>query len=187
MVQAKRDKTVKAEWGLLALAQNGDKAACRKLFDSYQGRLYSLAYLITGIAAEAEDIVQETFVRALHAKITHHRGTPQGFLGTIAYRLAVKEKRRREKIAEINSEEIFDNTVDTFEKMLLDERDRLIATTIRSLDDKHRDVLVLRFYADHSYEEIAELLQVSPGTVKSRIFYAVKSCRKILREKGLTS
>ena len=61
------------------------------------------------------------------------------------------------------------------------------AEAIRGLDDKYREVLVLRFYADHSYEEIADLLRIPLGTVKSRMFNAVKTCRMILKDKGILS
>jgi len=53
----------------------------------------------------------------------------------------------------------------------------MVASAINNLDNAHRDILLLRFYAGLSYDEIAVLLDIPLGTVKSRIFYAVKSCR----------
>lgn len=173
-----------SEWECLAQARLGDESAWRRLVDGHQQRLLSLALLITGSVQAAEDIVQETFMRAIYAKITHYKGTVQGFLGTIAYRLSLKENIRLRRQENMDFVDITDKNNNSLEKVLHDERDRCIAEAIRNLDARHRDVLLLRFYAGHSYDEIAELLQISTGTVKSRIFHAVKFCREALRRKG---
>ena len=176
-----------SEWERLTKARKGDETAWRDLVQQYQPRLMSLALLITGSSSSAEDVVQETFMRAFRARINHSKGTVQGFLGTIAYRLALKELKSSKRSETIDNHEITDNNRSSLDNVLLDERDRQIAEAIRGLDDKYRDVLVLRFYADHSYDEIADLLQIPLGTVKSRIFNAVKTCRMILKDKGILS
>jgi RNA polymerase sigma-70 factor (ECF subfamily) len=176
---------VNAEWECLARAQLGDEIAWCELIRRHKARLKSLALLITGSAAAADDIVQETFVRALRARIRHRTGTVQGFMGTIAYRLALKELKSVQRNQGLGRVDSIDRGHTPLDNVLLNERDRHVADAIRSLDAEHRDVLILRFYADHTYEEIAELLQISLGTVKSRIFYAFKSCRQTLREKGI--
>jgi RNA polymerase sigma-70 factor (ECF subfamily) len=176
---------VNAGWECFSRAQRGDEAAWRELIENYSRRLGSLALLITGSAVAAEDIVQETFVRAFGARVKHYRGTVGTFLGTIAYRLSLKEKKLNKRSEELDNERLPDQHADSLANMLQDERDKHIAAAIRALDRKHRDILILRFYADCSYEEIAGIMQLSLGTVKSRIFYAVKTCREILKEKGI--
>lgn len=173
------------EWEILFRAQRGDDAACRALLDQYQSRLTALAILITGSPAVADDIVQETIVRALDARIKNTSGAVLGYLATIAYRLAVKESRRGKRSVGLEGLNLPDRGSDPLEDVLIDERDRLVARAISSLDTDHRDVLVLRFYGGHSFQEIAAQLGIPLGTVKSRVFYAVKSCREILREKGV--
>ena len=172
-------------WECFARAQRGDESAWRELIENHQQRLGSLALLITGSTSDAEDIVQETFMRALGAKIRHYHGTVGGFLSTIAYRLSLKEKKFARRSETLENKKFLDRSGDSLENVLQDERDKHIASAIRSLDCKHRDILILRFYADCSYEEIASIMQLSLGTVKSRIFYAVKTCREILKEKGI--
>ena len=172
-------------WECFIRARRGDKSAWRDLVDCHRPRLMSLALLITGSAADAEDIVQETFTRAIIAGARHYKSTLEKYLGTIAFRLSLKEKKRSNRQASLENFELADSAHNSLDSVILSERDRQIAAAIRTLDKKHRDVLVLRFYGNCSYEEIAELLEISSGTVKSRVFYAVKTCRKILKEKGI--
>jgi len=176
---------VNFEWECFFRAQHGDETAWRVLTGQHQTRLAALALFITGSGAAADDIVQETFVRALRAKIKHTKGTVQGFLSTIAYRLALKEAKRTSRHIKIGDIDLPHQGESALDKVLEDERDRLVAEAIRNLDAKHRDVLILRFYCGYSYEETAEILEIPLGTVKSRIFHAVKSCREILRQKGV--
>ncbi len=178
-------KKLNPEWDLFFRARRGDEDSWRILLDSYRPRLMVLVLLITGSGTTAEDIVQETFIRALRATIRNTSGTVHGFLGTIAYRLAVKETQRARRYVCLDTHELLDHVENPMEQLLKDERQRLIAEAIRSLDNEHRDILLLRCYGGHSYLEIAELLDVPIGTVKSRIFYAIKSCRDILRRKGV--
>lgn len=174
-----------SDWASLARAQQGDQAAWRMLVDQHHARLVALALFVTGSAAAANDVAQETFLRALNARIKNERGTVRGFLGTIAYRLALKEAKRIRRNTDLDGEDLPHHAENALESILRDERDCLVAEAIAALDEEHRNVLVLRFYAGHSYEEIAEIIEAPLGTVKSRIFYAVKSCREALRQKGV--
>lgn len=173
------------DWDWLLRAQQGDETAWRVLINQHQPRLAAIALFITGSATAADDVVQETFVRALGARIKNFAGSVQGYLGTIAYRLALKEAKRSRRDVTLDSVDYADPGCGPLDKILNDERDRLVTEAIGSLDTEHRDVLVLRFCGGKSYEEIADLLKIPLGTVKSRIFYAVKSCRDELREKGV--
>ena len=174
-----------SEWECFLRARQGDELAWRLLMGRYGTRLNAMALMITGNAAAADDVVQETFVRAFRASIKRCTGTVNGFLGTIAYRLALKEVKREKRHVKLDGIEPIDQAEDPLDKVLKDERDRCVVDAIGDLEAVHRDVLILRFYGDHSYEEIADLLQVPLGTVKSRIFHAVKSCRETLRLKGV--
>jgi len=178
-------ETVNSDWECFVRAQRGDETAWRVLVEQHQARLLALALFITGSAIAADDVVQETFVRALGVKMRDTAGTVQGFLSTIAYRLALKEAKRVRRNTELDELDLPDHGQNALEGILNDERDRSVARAIRTLDAEHRDVLVLRFYGGYSYEEIAKIVEAPLGTVKSRIFYAVKSCRETLQQKGV--
>jgi len=178
-------EAVDSEWECFTRAQCGDEMAWRVLIARHQTRLAALALFVTGSAEATDDVVQETFVRALRARISRNTGTVRGFLGTIAYRLAVKEAMRLRRNVGLDGRNVAESGRDALDRVLTEERDRLVADAITTLDAEHRDVLILRFYGGHSYEEIAETLGIPLGTVKSRIFHAVKSCRGTLKEKGV--
>lgn len=173
------------DWECFSRARQGDQAAWRELTARHQPRLAALALFVTGATAAVDDIVQETFVRALRARLRDRSGTVQGFLGTIAYRLAVKESQRAQRNIVLEGLEFHDDAPTPLESLLLRERDRHAAEAIAELSPEQREVLLLRLYAGRSYEEIARTLQVPLGTVKSRMFNAVKSCRESLRRKGV--
>jgi len=97
----------------------------------------------------------------------------------------VSEAKRLRRSVGLDGRDFAQSGSNQLEKVLADERDRHVAEAITALDAEHRDVLILRLYGGHSYEEIAETLGVPVGTVKSRIFNAVRSCRGSLKEKGV--
>ncbi len=175
-----------SEWGCFLRAQRGDQTAWRILIGQHQRRLTALALFVTGSVSAAEDVVQETFLRAISTRIRQYTGTVNAFLGTIAYRLALKEVLREKQSVELDGVTLIDAGHTQLDGLLTDERDRMVAEVINSLDERHRDVLILRFYGGCSYEEIAQLLQIAVGTVKSRMFNAVKYCREELRKRGFS-
>jgi RNA polymerase sigma-70 factor (ECF subfamily) len=186
MVPATGPEEVAAEWSAFERARRGDEEAWRGLTARHQARLTALALFVTRSPAVAEDVVQETFLRALRARLWHRRGKVGSYLATIAYRIAVKEARRGCRYLELDAlEPRRDDRPGPLEVMLTEERDRQIAAAIGRLSDEQRHVLALRFYGGHSYEEISLLLRVPLGTVKSRIFHGVRHCRGMLSEKGL--
>jgi RNA polymerase sigma-70 factor (ECF subfamily) len=143
-----------------------------------------MAFLVTGSAAAAQDLVQDSFIELIRWRPGHRKGSFKAYLSTAVYRRALKEKKRSGLMSSLDRVDLEDSAVSPLEGVVKEERDRAIAGAIRSLDRDHRDILVLRFYGGHSYRAIAEMTGLPLGTVKSRIFYAVKICRKRLKEKG---
>jgi RNA polymerase sigma-70 factor (ECF subfamily) len=144
-----------------------------------------MAALMTGSADIAQDCVQETFVRVLQSATTHERGTLRAYLSTIVYRLALKENSRQTRRPRLRSVEPPSSDPSPLDATIADERHREVARVIRDLPDHHREILILRLHGEHSYEEIAEITGIPVGTVKSRIFHAVKSARLELRKRGV--
>jgi len=174
-----------SDWNNLSKARNGDEYACGIIFNKYNKSLTRMAVLITGSFDAAKDIVQETFVRLLNVRIKNQDGNFKSYITTIAFRLALKEKSRLSRSMEIKDAYYVDSSPSPIEKQIIEENQKHIFQAITSLPEQQRDILVLRFYGEHSYEEISEITQLPLGTVKSRIFYAVKACREKLKDKGV--
>jgi len=173
------------DWHCLDLARRGDEAAWQALFDRHYAHLVRLALFLTGSLEAAQDVAQESFVRLLGIKLTHTEGTFKALMSTIAYRLALKERRRLSSQSSVHKMEVIDDTPSGLERAIADEADRAIFRAIQSLANDQREIITLRFFGGHTYEEIARVTGVPLGTVKSRIFYAIKNCRERLRKEGV--
>jgi RNA polymerase sigma factor (sigma-70 family) len=159
--------------------QSGDMAAFEALFRQYERLVFKNAYLITGIKEEAEDVLQEVFVSMWRSR--HTFNPDKGKLTTWMHRITINkclERRRKKKLASVSLEGLDLPGARLSDEVLVSkqEYERLIEA-MNSLDAKHRIVLVLRYFNDLSYKEIAQTVGVPLGTVKSRINQALKLLR----------
>jgi len=174
-------------WEYLEDACKGNERAWQALVDKYQRYLFRLALMITYNPAAAKDIVQEVFLKLFRVKIRHKGGNFQSYLSVMTYRAALKEKRRALAMQNIEGQDYASGDISPLKSIIKEERDFLLTSIIASLAELHREPLILRFFGDLSYEEIAEVLKIPLGTVKSRIFYAVRKCREEMLIKGIAN
>jgi len=176
---------IDAGWDHLARARMGDQEAWTELFEQYSPRLLRMAALLTGSRDAARDCVQETFIRVLDSAVHHQDGSLRAYLSTITYRLALKENIRLRRLTPEGHREPASPDPSPLDEAIAEERQREVARVIRALPSHHREVLILRLHGEHSYEEIAEITEIPLGTVKSRIFHAVKSARIQMKQRGV--
>lgn len=161
---------------LIDHALAGHREAFGDLVVRYQDRLFASMLGVTGSSEEAEDVVQEAFVRAF-LKLDTFRSNSQFFtwLYRIAFNVALSRHRKRRSRVSLDQGEdgMLLEPVDggdlPDEPMLRRERIELVREALSQLSEDHRAVLVLRELEDSSYEQIAEILEISIGTVRSRI------------------
>jgi RNA polymerase sigma-70 factor, ECF subfamily len=161
---------------LIDQALQGDRDAFTRLVQLNQDRLYSSMIQVTGSPDEAEEVVQEAFIRAFIKLDTFQRNS-QFFtwLYRIAFNSALTRRRRKrarvslDHCRENNGLEVTDRGDGVDEPMLRRERVEMVRDAMDTLTDEHRSILVLREMQDHSYEDIAEILEISIGTVRSRL------------------
>jgi len=168
--------SVNDEEELIELALAGQSSAFETLVIRYQDRLYTAMISIVGSADEAEDVVQEAFIQAYLKLDTFQRNSRFfTWLYRIAFNYALARRRRRKNHQSL--EQARENTgVDpTFEgdtpdtRMTRTEDIQLVHRALAVLSEDHRSILVLREMEDLSYEDIAEALNISIGTVRSRL------------------
>jgi RNA polymerase sigma-70 factor (ECF subfamily) len=163
---------------------SGDQRACRDLVRRYERPVYSVLMRVVRSAEDAEDLVQETFVRVFRALDRYDTERPfAAWVFTIASRLAIDHlRRRRVKTVSLTVNEpgsIEERELDVEDTGLrpdevtshAEEEDRA-SRLIASLPEHYRIVVMLRHQQDLSYEEIAEALNLPLGTVKARIHRA---------------
>ena len=177
---------------LAARARDGDQDAFEQLVRDNEKRIYTLALRMTGSREDALDLAQDAFFQAWKALPTFQG---ESSFATWLYRLtsnaAIDYLRRQKKQRgdmSLDDEELGLDAVDTGpgpqDAAERTEVRSVVAAGLQELSEGHRQVLVLREIQGLSYEEIADVLEVDLGTVKSRISRARSALRKILLQKG---
>jgi RNA polymerase sigma-70 factor (ECF subfamily) len=178
---------------LMLRAGKGDKGAFDEIVRRYANKMVNLAYQITGDRDLAEDIGQETFLRAYRSAARYREISKfSTWLHTIAINLCRNELRRRkfrmyslEGMAERDEEskvriDIADEKSKPDLEVERKEMDRLIKQAVAQLPEKFRTPLVLRDMQGLTYEEIEEILKLPEGTIKSRINRARNRVKQML-------
>jgi len=191
---------VVADWSLdlrlVGRLQGGDEAAYEELVDRFQQPVYSLVHRLIDDPSESSDVTQDVFLKVFRS-ISNFRG--QSSLKTWIYRIAVNEahnrrrwfgRHRRPEVGLESQEEgsrsyldsISDPGRNPYDMALNEEWRQAIHRALAGLNPVFRSAVVLRDIEDLSYEEIADVLEVSLGTVKSRILRGREALRKSLTE-----
>lgn len=166
-----------------------ETALMRTLYDEHAAALWRYAVRLTGDPSRAEDVVQETLLRAWqHPEVTDDKErSARAWLFTVARNMIIDERRssrfrsERESLDAAKVPEPADR--DEVNAAL----DRLIlGDALAQLSPDHRAVIRRSYYLGWSTAQIAADLQIAEGTVKSRLHYAVRMLRLALQEMGLT-
>ena len=172
---------------------NGDHAAFHELVNLHKKKIYYLAYDITGNHHEAEDISQEVFIKMFRSLKTFRRDAKMSsWLYQITVNTSIdslrksskKPKKTIDEFDQINIQEsILPSGTHAFDPAQSTESSQIqnhISEALQKISPKERTVFVMRHYNDLKLSEIAEILNVTIGTVKSLLFRAIKKLRKEL-------
>ncbi|AYG03700.1 sigma-70 family RNA polymerase sigma factor [Gryllotalpicola protaetiae] len=167
---------------------NDDDALLRALHDQHARPLWRYVMSLTGDAAQSEDIVQETLLRAWKrpAVLDQREASARAWLFTVARNLVIDESRSaRRRHETVTAAETMPEPVaaDETERML---DAWLIGDALAALTAEHRQVIVEAYYGGKSVAEVAAVVGVPEGTVKSRLHYGLRALRLALQEKGVT-
>jgi RNA polymerase sigma-70 factor, ECF subfamily len=185
------------ERDLIALLIAGEEAAYETLIARFEHPIFNLVSRLTNDPGDAPDVVQEVFLKVFR---NVHRFRGQSSLKTWIYRIAVNESRNhrrwfgRHRSQEIALEPALGEThsyldwlpdpaPSPMEQAMDHERETLIEAALGEINPHYRAALVLRELEGLSYDEIAEILETSLGTVKSRILRGREALRERLTER----
>lgn len=155
---------------LVRMAQQGDQAAFAQLVAAHRDRLFTLAARELGSAADAEDVVQETLLRAWRALPGFRRDAS---LSTWLYRIclnAIHDHRSRSARRSTTALDDVAEPADPRDRIAEQELSRALQDALAEIDETYRTAVLLYDVLGRSYAEIAEVLAIPEGTVKSRIY-----------------
>jgi len=179
---------------LVEAARRGDRDAFRTLFERYHRRAYALAFGVLRHPDDALDVVQDAFIKA-HKYLDKFEGNSSFYtwLYRIVMNLAIDHlrKHRRVKPVELDEQKLDDTAGDDVllpkilgsnpGRALMDKQIRArIDEALATLSDNHRAVLIMRELEGMSYEEMAQAMGCSKGTIMSRLFHARKNMQRQL-------
>lgn len=183
------------EQGLIQKAQRGDLDAFNELVLRYQNQVYNAAYRVMGDYDSATDATQEAFIAAYRALGSYRGGSFRAWLMRIVTNACYDELRRRKRrpasslealyVTDTAPGEVLVNGVEGPEAYAQrQELSRALHTGLQTLVPEQRVVLVLSDVQGYNYQEIAEIIGVSLGTVKSRLSRARAKMRDFLLTQG---
>ncbi len=161
-------------------ARKGDKAAFGNLIEAYQGPVYNLAYRMLNNSGEAEEAAQEAFIRAYTRLDTYnpaHKFSTWMLSITSNYCIDLIRKRRALLLSideplpphpALHS----DNNKGPEAELINTEQKEMVQGLLQELPEDYRQAVVLRYWYDLSYEEIAEMMETTVSAIKSRLFRA---------------
>jgi RNA polymerase sigma-70 factor, ECF subfamily len=180
------------ETRLAKLSRGGDRRAFAELVELYKDKIYHLGYRMLNQKQEAEDVVQETFLRVY---VNLERYDENQKFSTWIYRIAtnlcIDRLRKRKPNYSIDAEMTDNEGTDWHailpsdeagpeEELILSETQQNIRDAIQTLPDKYRTVVVLRYLHDMSLQEISDVLEMPVTTVKTRVHRGREFLRKRL-------
>jgi RNA polymerase sigma-70 factor (ECF subfamily) len=168
---------------LIHRSQAGDTVAFGELVTKYRTKIFSMIYGIVGNECDAWDLAQESFLKAWRS-IHRFRGRSSFYtwLYRITTNVTIDSIRRKCRRTEVELDDAIPSFLpspgDNYERAEIREQ---VYAALAQLGPEHRAVIVLKEIEDLQYREIAEILNVSIGTVMSRLFYGRKKLQSILR------
>ena len=181
---------------LVALYSKGNDKAFDVLLSRYQGKIFNYIFFIVRNQELAEDIFQETFVKAI-VTMQQGRYNADGKFGAwitrIAHNLVIdsfRQERNENTISNdetevdlLNDADLCDDNIEM--QMVNDQTLTDVRRLVDVLPDSQREVVYMRYYQDLSFKEIAEIVGVSINTALGRMRYALLNMRKIAEEKHI--
>lgn len=189
------DTRRKQDQELVRRMLRGEESAYRECVDLYKDRLYACMLAHTGSQHDAEEIVQESFFKVfLHLPSFQHQSRLYTWIYRIAWNTSISRTRKGRDEISLESSGIDTNPFasesshphTTIERL---ERVAMLRSALSAIENRHQRILMLREFEERSYQEIAELLAIPLGTVRSRLARARDRLREELiridEEQGL--
>jgi RNA polymerase sigma-70 factor (ECF subfamily) len=186
------DKIQLSDSELIGLYTNGDEKALALLIDKHQSKIFSFIYSKTSDRELSNDIFQDTFLKVIHKLklgAYNDEGKFLSWVMRIAHNLVIDHFRSISKVRKVRDTEEFsmldtltDGTPTVENFMIKEQIDNDVIKLIEFLPKDQQEVVRMRIYDDLSFQEIAELIDVSINTALGRMRYAIINLRKLIEK-----
>ncbi len=172
---------------LVQQVRNGKRQAYTELMRRYQQRVYWVARRIVGNHDDADDVAQETFVKAYLA-LGDFRGDSSFFtwLYRIAVNLSLNSVRKQQVMNYLRESPLISSMLPAKDnphaELEMKETESRLQKAVALLPEKQKAVFVMRYYEEMSYEEISEVLKTSVGGLKANYFHALKKVQEFMKD-----
>ena len=181
---------------LIANYLGGDLHSMDVLVNRYKGKVYSYILMVVKDSALADDIFQETFIKAiqvLRTGVYKEEGKFIQWINRIAHNLIIDNFRKEKRLGAFGRVDVDklaglnDFMVDSIEDtMIKHQQEKQFLELLNYLPEEQKEVIKLRHYCDLSFKDIATLTNVSINTALGRMRYAIINLRKIIEEHNIT-
>ncbi|MBI4534685.1 MAG: sigma-70 family RNA polymerase sigma factor [Ignavibacteriae bacterium] len=179
----------KADLELVEEVRNGNRQAYTELMRRYQQRVYWVSRRIVGTHEDADDIVQETFIKAFLG-LGDFRGDASFFtwIYRIAVNLSLNALRKKQALNYLRQSDVIARFLpsrdDPAEELNSKEMGSLLQRAIKELPEKQKAVFIMRYYDEMSYEEISQVLKTSVGGLKANFFHALRKVQEYVKRES---
>lgn len=174
---------------LIQQVKNGDKAAFNHIVEKWHSKIYRFAYRFFADEDEAHDITQKTFIKTYQSvKTLENPEKFSSWIYRIANNLCLDELKRAGRRKSTSLEAYMEQSSGLEGEFMLPDADlqnkelgHILQKALLTLPDEQRTVIILKEYEGLKFREIADILEEPESTVKSRLYYGLKSTRRVLK------
>ena len=168
-------------------SENLDKHLLEALYHRYYKELYIFVYSLCGSETVTDDILQDTFLKALLALKDSHTNM-RAWLYMVARNLFYNQQKKKSREILMEEQDYFPEKKtdeDLLEKILEEENRRMLYQAIRRLEIKKREIIQMQYFGGMSQKEIAAVLHITPENVRVLAYRAKKELKKYLEKEGV--
>lgn len=169
---------------LILLGQQGDKQAYGKLYKKYYARIYRYCRINLYNNAIAQDICQDTFIRAwkaLPAFSAKNGGTFQAYLFRIARNLLIDVSRKKKEVS-IEDAQFIATDSDLLEDLDRKSKIESVRAALAKLKDRDRQIIILRYFEDLSHAEAASIIGIREGALRVRTIRLLQKLKELIKK-----
>jgi RNA polymerase sigma-70 factor (ECF subfamily) len=167
---------------LITGCKNGDSKCFSQIVDMYASRCYGYFYRLTGNKDLSDELLGELFVKLVEKISSYKGGSFEGWLFRIASNIFhdyLRSKQRRKKLLDVHKEQIESEIVEP--KQSGNEQIDLLEIQLKKMDTDTRELIMLRFYSQLSFKEIAKMRSEPIGTTLAKLHRGLKKLRELMK------